>query len=453
MVRINKELYEVSHLEIGERLREIAGFLSQTKSFSVKVNSHIKIMTNLVNNLIPSEDHLELSDQELRVHAQPRRDNRTKSDRKADSGDNQLITQLFSNFKAENDKLWGVLEKNEKNTEFLQGCFDKLIDNMSRGGGSVINEPVRQQDNVNNIHTYGYDPDGKGNAHHFVTQHHHHGDPHTTPRRGNMTVYGNQHQPQQPGRFYSVYEPRPPSRKSRRDERDVGFGDEETIRSLKDELGRMNREIRMLQREKDDEESGMQNIVRKLIEVKGESEDIIKQKDKKIEELLNSLGDATAKVSVLESELSFLRENNKMLEKTVKEVFGGKMGVDLDHSGELDALKEELDELRRKNRKLERKLEAQPNDTDNRNVEDFLRTQAEQLKEQLAESKKEQDLLEEKNDRLCSLLEKQATSKSRRTDAYSAEDFDLLKCVYAQALYIEDFIGYNAHLTLGLKDS
>lgn len=452
MVRINKELYEVSHLEIGERLREIAGFLSQTKSFSVKVNSHIKIMANLVNNLIPSEDHLELTDQELRVQSHPKRSKGTKSDRKADSGENQLITQLFSNFKAENDKLWGVLEKNEKNTEFLQGCFDKLID-MSKGGGSVIGEPVRQQDNVNNIHTYGYDPEGKGNAHNFVTQHHHHGDPHTTPRRGNMTVYGNQHYGQQPGRFYSVYEPRPPSRKSRRDNNDDGFGEEQTIRSLKDELGRMNREIRMLQREKDDEESGMQNIVKKLIEVKGESEDIIKKKDEKIEELLTSLGNVTAKVSALESELSFLRENNKTLEKTVKEVFGGKTGVDLDHSGELDELKDELDELRRKNRKLEKKLASKPHDAGNKNIEDFLRTQAEQLKEQLDESKKEQELLEEKNDRLCSLLEKQATTKSRKTDTYTTEDFDLLKCVYAQALYIEDFIGYNAHLTLGFKDS
>ena len=43
MVKVQQELYEVSHVEITARLAELATFLSQTKSFSVKANSHIKI--------------------------------------------------------------------------------------------------------------------------------------------------------------------------------------------------------------------------------------------------------------------------------------------------------------------------------------------------------------------------------------------------------------------------
>lgn len=56
----HKEILEIDHIQITEKLDEMRDFISISRNFSIKVHGHLKILIHLVNNLIESEDYLEL---------------------------------------------------------------------------------------------------------------------------------------------------------------------------------------------------------------------------------------------------------------------------------------------------------------------------------------------------------------------------------------------------------
>ena len=456
MVKITKDLYEISHLEISARLAEMATFLSQTKSFSVKCNSHIKIMANLINTLIESEDSLELFDKELKVNPQqggkqiiaaqpsPTTNNTTEQ---------KLIDKLLSNFQNENDKLWTFLQKGEQNTEFLKTCFDKLLDNMSQRDKSVNNDAPHHQDNVNNINTYPYvmEPGRAGN----VSVH--------LPNNRPVSPYRNATEKApdarfDPNRFYSVYEVKHPRQIDPKDD----FNEDETIKSLKDEIGRMTKELKAIRKEKNNEESGLQEIVKKLIEIKTESEDVIRQKDRKIDDLLANLHDANNKMIILENEVSFLKENNKMLEQTVNDVFKAQKKVMDFNDIAYDTPRQEdtklIEELRDANVELKKRikrLEADLNAKEHKGDQDeYYKLQNTNAQSKIKELEQKNADLEEKNNQLCTLIEsKIASTTTTKTRTMTADDYDLLKCIYVQACYLEDFIGYNPHTSLFNHDA
>lgn len=454
MVKISKDLYEISHLEISSRLSEMTTFLSQTKSFSVKVNSHIKIMANLINTLIESEDSLELTEKELKAasHQNGKRSEPVQPSPSTNpSTEQKLIDRLISNFQNENDKLWGFVQKGEQNTEFLKTCFDKLLDNMSqRDKGSVINDPPHHQDNVNNINTYPYLPDHGRNPN--VSVHLPNNRP-TSPYRYTHGTEKGQDPRFDPNRFYSVYEVKNPRQSERKD----GLDEEETIKSLKDEVGRMTKELKMIRKEKNNEESGLQEIVKKLIEIKTESEDIIRQKDRKIDELLANLHDANNKMIILENEVSFLKENNKMLEQTVNDIFKAQKKVMDFNDYNYDVPRHEdqrlIEELRDANVELKKKikrLEMDLNEKDHKKDQDgYYKLQSGNLQSKIRELEQKNIDLEEKNNQLCNLIEnKISTTTTTKTKSMTSDEYDLLKCIYVQGCYLEDFIGFNPHMSL-----
>lgn len=457
MVKISKDLYEISHLEISSRLSEMTTFMSQTKSFSVKVNSHIKIMANLINTLIESEDSLDLTEKELKVtphQGGKRSDPVHPSPVTNTTAEQKLIDKLISNFQNENDKLWSCVQKGEQNTEFLKSCFDKLLDNISqRDKGSVMNEPPHHQDNVNNINTYPYvmEPGRQGN----VSVHLPNNRP-VSPYR--HTADRGQDPHFNPNRFYSVYEVKNP----RQSEHKEAFDDDETIKSLKDEIGRMTKELKMIRKEKNNEESGLQEIVKKLIEIKTESEDVIKQKDRKIDELLANLHDANNKMIILENEVSFLKENNKMLEQTVNDVFKAQKKVmdfsDMHYEAPkpedqklIEELRDVITDLKKKIKRLEMDLNEKEHKSDQ---DEYYKLQNNNLQTKIQDLERKNIDLEEKNNQLCTLIESKISSASTtKTKPMTAEDYDLLKCIYVQSCYLEDFIGFNPHMSLFNHDA
>lgn len=454
MVNISKDLYEISHLEISTRLSELTTFLSQTKSFSVKCNSHIKIMANLINTLIDSDDCLELIDKELKVVVQS---NTKKSDpthpspSTNQSAEQKLIDRLLSNFQNENDKLWGFVQKGEQNTEFLKTCFDKLLDTMSqRDKGSVNNDPPHHQDNINNINTYPYVADQAINPNASV--HLPKNRPVSPYKYTNQTEKGQNDPRFDPNRFYSVYEVKNPRQSDPHEP-----NDNETIKSLKDELGRVTKELKLIRKEKNNEESGLQEIVKKLIEIKTESEEIIRHKDRKIDELLANLHDANNKMIVLENEMSFLKENNKMLEQTVNDVFKAQKKVmdfnSINNDLQRPEDKQLIEDLRDSNVELKKRikrLEMDLNQKDHKQDQDeYYKLQNGNLQNVIKQIEQKNKELEEKNNQLCNLIENKINTTTKTSSKpLNGDDYDFLKCLYAQGCYLEDFIGFNPHLSL-----
>jgi len=460
MVNISKDLYEISHLEISKRLTELTTFLSQTKSFSVKANSHIKVMANLINTLIESEDNLELIDKELKVSLQPSNKEpevKQQSSSTEPTNEQKLMDKLISNFQNENDKLWTFVQKGEQNTEFLKSCFDRLLDNMSqRDKGSVNNDVPHHQDNINNINTYPYMMDQGRNPNVSVNLPQNRG---SSPLRYtyNHEKPGSE-QKFDPNRFYSVYEVKDYKKNHEKDVMD----DQQTIKSLKEELNRVTKELKMMRKDKNNEECGLQDMVKQLLELKSESEDIIKRKDRKIDELIESLNDANNKVLILENEISFLKENNKMLEQTVNEIFSAHKksiaynGFDLEDSRSdlqhvIDSLRDENIDLKKQVKRLEMDQIAKDYKDDN---DEYYKMLNSTLQSKMRDLEMKNRELEDKNTQLCSLIENKLSSTTNTTTrSITPDDYDIFKCIYVQGCYIEETVGFNPHLSLFNNDA
>ena len=54
-----KQLLETSYTQVSTRLEEMQRFFAITRTFALKTNGHLKILTNLVNDLTDSDDTIE----------------------------------------------------------------------------------------------------------------------------------------------------------------------------------------------------------------------------------------------------------------------------------------------------------------------------------------------------------------------------------------------------------
>lgn len=62
MIQKNKKFYEIDRYNIDQSLSEISSYFELVKTFSAKSHGHIKYLVYLVNNLIESDDFLNLND-------------------------------------------------------------------------------------------------------------------------------------------------------------------------------------------------------------------------------------------------------------------------------------------------------------------------------------------------------------------------------------------------------
>lgn len=65
MIKNYKKFYEIDRYNIDQSLQQIITFFDLIKTFTNKCHGHIKYLVYLVNNLIDSEDFLELVDSTL----------------------------------------------------------------------------------------------------------------------------------------------------------------------------------------------------------------------------------------------------------------------------------------------------------------------------------------------------------------------------------------------------
>ncbi len=62
-----KKLLESDVYEIRAKLEALQKYFAITRDFSLKSNSHLKILCHLVNNLITSDDNLHLYEEKLNL--------------------------------------------------------------------------------------------------------------------------------------------------------------------------------------------------------------------------------------------------------------------------------------------------------------------------------------------------------------------------------------------------
>ncbi len=82
MTELFKHVYEIDRLIIHQKFDQVKEFIMTSKTFSTKIFGHLKILTHLVNNLVDSEDTLELLEQALKIPEL--RNNEKKDDEKMD---------------------------------------------------------------------------------------------------------------------------------------------------------------------------------------------------------------------------------------------------------------------------------------------------------------------------------------------------------------------------------
>jgi hypothetical protein len=188
------QIYETSYTQVSAQLEELTRFFGVVRGFSLKCNTHLKVLTNLVNEMIDSDDALMLTDVELKASSvstnitqrsarvdqrtenhgnrvESQRHNLTVNVNRGFEGNEQsmfarpsdevLIRELqqtqktFSEaqyqknyqsdlmpaeesklrlivetFQAENQKLWELVRKNESGTHLIKTCFEQLVERM-----------------------------------------------------------------------------------------------------------------------------------------------------------------------------------------------------------------------------------------------------------------------------------------------------------------------------------
>lgn len=62
-----RKLFEPDCYEIKSKFNEMRQYFALTRNFSLKVNAHIKMLCFLINNLIESDDYLNLIEEKLLI--------------------------------------------------------------------------------------------------------------------------------------------------------------------------------------------------------------------------------------------------------------------------------------------------------------------------------------------------------------------------------------------------
>lgn len=410
-----KTLYEIDFYEVNRKIDNMGKYFAITKNFSLKSNSHLKMLAHLINNLVESEDYLNLSEETLKVkniitnskkeNANP--DINSEQKQQSSNPEQNLIDKIIKKFQNENSQLREVLQKGENQTKLLKDYFQNILISIQKKENhfsektnpKIINNFYKDNDSTTYIEPFNnkqyrstYKP--KMYEDHLLS---------------NSQIYKNRDSPN----------------------------------SLKIELNKMSHEIRHLKIAKENEESGLKEIVKKMIEVKTENELSMKEKDNEIDFLRNKLEEANDRILEIEEEFLDLKNENRELEMEKKKLFKDRSGVfdEVKNKGDLN-----LKKFKKENKKLKKQvklLQSKNLKKKNKNTENFYQIKYNNLQDKLLNLEKERDELEEKNERLCVIFEKKMENvnlnviENDKTNL-NGKNLDILKCLFVQSKFIEE---------------
>lgn len=117
-------------------LEEFSRFVEITRSFSTKSSAHIRILTGLVNDLVDSDDRLELIDAELAIpqsyrplSSRKRPLNPSTSQRLNPSASLRPL-ELLQTLRSENERVLRLVERNSINTVFIRELLDSFLQTL-----------------------------------------------------------------------------------------------------------------------------------------------------------------------------------------------------------------------------------------------------------------------------------------------------------------------------------
>ena len=250
------------------------------------------------------------------------------------------------------------------------------------------------------------------------------------------------------------------------------FEDElKSVKSFKVELAKINSNIKRLKDGKE-QQNAVQDMLKKYIDLKFESEKLMNEKDAKIESLEGQLRNFQEKLDVAEYENSHLRSTTRDLQNKLFESMKSPTGNSIyrndsqkgfsawDNSHDRQRMEEELEDLRHENTKLKEDIDQLKNrlHKTNKHRTEIEKSKMEVLKLQreLQDAEDKADQFRQKNEDLRVLLDRMGSGRANQYESdfrsiskwettLTAPYDDFLKCIYAQADYIESSLEKNIH--------
>lgn len=423
MFAISKELYEIDRLVILKKFEDMNKFFSITRNFSLKVHGHLKILVHLVNNLVESNDWLELLDASLKMPNLKNKDNSEKNtttqitlikentNSKPDPK-NEIFDKILSSFQNENKKLWDLVKKGEDDTKILKTYVEKIIDNTSQNPNQKYSHEI-----INNI-DYPYH-NRKSDI--KITQ-----NPnctHNFPCNCKDSFLNNN------SSYYNKREFINKNNNTISNENEY----------LRNEFEKLKEKLRVLNNSRKDDEDEFKN----LFDEKMDQDNLIKDKNREIKRLRDVIEGMEEKVFNLEDEMEEMRNNfnrQKLFErkKSQRDILSRRtsvLGIGNDNDlrikdEKIKVLKEKNLELKKRNRQLKKK-----SNFDEPGFE-FFEKENVILKKDIESLKHLNNDLNNKNEQLVNIIEK--NEKSKITTINKKYNPDLLKCIYVQAVHIEE---------------
>lgn len=146
MNQIFKEILEIPEIRSAQgKISELDRLIENTRRFSLRAGAHIKILTDLVNGLIDSEDRLDLNQSALKLPRTTKSRTPRKNSEKneigsygrsftSDDGQTRMIEQEIVRTQT---LLESYLERGKENSDFLKVFFEKILNSLSNQNGSV----------------------------------------------------------------------------------------------------------------------------------------------------------------------------------------------------------------------------------------------------------------------------------------------------------------------------
>ena len=397
-------------------------------------------MANLVNNLIVSDDNLQLTEKELLANFQPRRSSTQPTNNQNPQNTNPLLETIMGTFKSENDKLWNFIKKSENNAEMLKSYFDRVLENRSQHHrNSTYKEHGNEQKNVNNINTYPVKR---------------HGTSLYDIKEKNSRVFQShyQHRPfaQQPQPQHQTYKEPPVVHRHT-------YNAYSERRESGEDRDALWNELRRAKRLKEEAEANLDDLQRKLDREKKNWRNCLNEKDGEINDLVKGIERGRSEIGILKREVELLKNDNRELKDSIEELLSlkdkfGYLG-NYNERGNFNNgdNKKNFDFEEFENFKRKKNFELKEFEDEN----DKLKDEVADLKKKLRknDNKREMEELEEKNKELVkerlnfieeidglkgeieTIKVNQKKSIVDRKVVY--DNIELLKCVYVQATYIE----------------
>lgn len=144
-----KQLFEITEIQSAKgKIEELDRFLDITRGFSLKCNGHLKILTNLVNNLVESDDWLELVETPLRLPPSKGKQKSVPASPRPEKapGPTAVIT---ASIQEDFLKISKQIETGKESSDCLKELLEKLLSSISNGG-TTIQETKVETTTVNN---------------------------------------------------------------------------------------------------------------------------------------------------------------------------------------------------------------------------------------------------------------------------------------------------------------